>query len=72
MRYVDFKHAIIEELLRNPEGLTWMELRKRLDLPYDRPCQSWIQRMEQEDGLTRISGPGRAYLWTVRGDHPKA
>jgi hypothetical protein len=35
MRYVDFRDVIREELRQNPAGLTWAELKERLDLPYD-------------------------------------
>jgi hypothetical protein len=66
MRYVDFKNAIREELLQNPGGLTWVELRERLNLPYTRPCPTWVTRLEQEAGLVRAKGPGAAYVWKVR------
>jgi hypothetical protein len=66
VRYVDLRDVIQEELARNPAGLTWAELRERLDLPYDRPCPTWIRRLEQEIGLSRVKGSGRAYVWTIR------
>ena len=66
MRYVDFCDAIQEELDRNPSGLTWAQLKERLDLPYNRPCPTWIRRMEQEAGLSRAKGSGRAYIWAIR------
>jgi hypothetical protein len=65
MRYIDFKNSILEELRRNSGGLTWAELKERLNLPYTSPCQTWINRMEQEDGLRRVKSSGRAYLWKV-------
>jgi len=65
MRYVDFRDAIREELLRQPAGLTWAELQQRLGLPYDRPCPSWVARLEKEIGLSRVKGSGRAYVWKV-------
>ena len=49
----------------HPKGFTWVELKDRLDLPYDRPCPTWIQRMEGEIGLTRVRESGRAYVWKV-------
>ena len=66
MRYVDFRASILRELRRQPKGLTWRELRDRLDLPYRTPCSEWVQRMEMEDGLTRTPGDGRAYVWRVK------
>jgi len=41
MRFSEFKDAIDRELRRSPQGLTWLELRRRLKLPYDRPCPTW-------------------------------
>jgi hypothetical protein len=71
MRYVDFRDSICQELRRNPRGLTWPELRDRLSLPYRSPCGEWVKRMEDENGLTRSPGPGRAYVWCVKGPGPE-
>lgn len=66
MRYADFGRAIQEELLKNPAGLTWAELKERLDLPYKQPCPEWVKRMKEEVGLSRARGPaGRAYVWKI-------
>jgi hypothetical protein len=67
MRYVDFRDAIEAELRRNADGLTWAQLKERLQLPYDRPCPTWIKRMEEEIGLSRARGAERAYVWTLGG-----
>jgi hypothetical protein len=65
MRYVQFRDLIFDELRRNPRGLTWPELKDRLNMPYERPCPTWIKRMEQEAGLRRAPGAGRAYVWKI-------
>jgi hypothetical protein len=65
MKYTDFKDLIEKELKQNPNGLTWNELKERLTLPYDRPCPTWVNRMEGEIGLSRIKGSGRALVWTI-------
>lgn len=65
MRYVDFRDVIRNELRRNPDGLTWAQLRERLDLPYKSPCSTWVYRMEQEIGLKRSRGSGRAFVWKL-------
>ena len=62
MRYVEFRDAVLEELRRNRDGMTWAELRDGLNLPYDRPCPTWVRRLE-ESGLERVKGPGRALVW---------
>ena len=66
MRYEEFKAAIRDELRRSPAGLTWRELRDRGKLPYERACPTWTKRLEDEIGLTRLKGPGRALIWRVR------
>jgi hypothetical protein len=65
MRYVEFRDAIRIELQRVPAGLTWADLKKRLKLPYHSPCPEWVKQMEQEIGLSRERGPGRAFTWRL-------
>ena len=65
MKYIDFRDVIKNELSKNSEGLTWVELRDRLDLPYERPCPTWVQRLEKEIGLTRCKGQSRALVWKI-------
>ena len=66
MRYVEFREGIEKALRRSPTGLTWAELKQRLNLPYDRPCPTWVRQMGREVGLSRSKGPGRAYVWRLR------
>lgn len=63
MRYTEYRDLIHERLLRAPAGMTWNELRTDLDLPYVRACPNWTRRLEQEIGLTRVKGSGRALVW---------
>lgn len=65
MRYTEFRDCIQEELRRSPSGLTWNQLRERLDLPYIRACPEWTKHLEQEIGLLRVKDQGRAYLWRL-------
>jgi hypothetical protein len=65
MRYVEFRDSVREELGRNPGGLTWVELRERLALPYDRPCPTWVKWLERDIGLSRARGSTAAYVWQV-------
>ena len=65
MRYADYRESIHRELRRNACGLTWAELQSKLDLPYDRPCPAWTKQLEQEIGLTRVKGAGRALIWKL-------
>lgn len=66
MRYDEFKTAIQTELRRIPAGLTWLQLKERLDLPYARPCPTWIKCMEREIGLSRRKGPTAAHIWKLQ------
>lgn len=63
MRYVEFKTEIQRHLQRSVDGATWVELRDILALPYDRPCPEWTRRLEEEIGLVRRKGAGRALVW---------
>jgi len=65
MRYTDFRDRIQAALSRRPAGWTWSQLRDRLKLPYERPCPSWVARLEKEIGLARIKGPSREYVWKL-------
>jgi len=53
----------MNELRQNPDGLTWKELKNSLSLPYVSPCPARVNRLETENGLARVKGSGRAYLW---------
>jgi len=65
MRYVEFRDLIHEELRCNPTGRTWTELKDRLRLPYERPCPTWVGRLEQEIGLVRTKRSGAGLLWRI-------
>ncbi|HSH95187.1 MAG TPA: hypothetical protein VK968_13630 [Roseimicrobium sp.] len=71
MRYEQFRNSIRDELRRVPAGLTWSQLKERLDLPYDRPCPTWVKCLEEEIGLTRAKGSGAAYVWRVQSKRGK-
>jgi hypothetical protein len=65
MRFSEFRSAILHELRRQPEGLTWNQLRDQLALPYERPCPTWVARLEREEGLARLRREGPALVWTT-------
>ena len=70
MRYIEFRDVIQNELRRSPAGLTWAQLKENLELPYKRPCPTWVRCMEGEIGLTRTRGIGRALVWKL-GENEK-
>jgi hypothetical protein len=67
MRYEEFRKAIQRELARSRAGLTWVQLRDRLRLPYERACPAWTAQLEQEIGLSRGRNGkgGRALIWKL-------
>ena len=72
MQYDEFKASIHDVLRQADAGLTWVELRRRAGLPYERPCPTWTRRLEQEIGLTRRRGSGRALVWSLGAREPAA
>jgi hypothetical protein len=65
MRYTEYRDAIAGALRRRARGMTWDELRVQLVLPYERPCPAWTKQLEQDLGLTRVKGEGRALVWKL-------
>ena len=65
MRYIDYRDSIQKALKRTAAGMTWAELKSNLALPYDRPCPEWTKQLEQEIGLVRVKGNGRALVWKL-------
>lgn len=63
MTYHEFKSAIQQHLRRSRAGTTWVELRDKLGLPYERACPEWTRRLEEDIGLVRSKGAGRALVW---------
>jgi hypothetical protein len=68
MRYTEFRASIQRHLRRSRQGATWVELRDFLALPYDRPCPEWTRKLEEEIGLVRRKGSGRALVWELRSN----
>src|ERR1051326_6043433 len=69
MHYLEFRDRIRQGLHHRPDGWSWAELQKRLQLPYSRPCRTWIRRMESEIGLYRTRTSGREFIWKIPSSH---
>lgn len=67
MRYTEFRDEIQTALKESPSGLTWAQLREGCGLPYDRPCPTWVKRLETDIGFSRQRGSGRALVWCLPG-----
>jgi antitoxin component of MazEF toxin-antitoxin module len=53
MSYLDFREKIATVLKTEPNGLSWTEIRQRLQLPQKVPNNLWVATMEREIGLLR-------------------
>ena len=51
--YEKFKIQIEAVLKAEPGGLTWTEIKQRLNLPQKVPNNRWVRQMEKDIGLTR-------------------
>lgn len=68
MRYEEVKRMIEKELTKKRAGLTWVELKQKLDLPYTTLCPEWIKQLEEDIKLVRIKDAGsRAHRWSLEG-----
>jgi hypothetical protein len=66
--YEEFRRQIHDALIEAPDGRTWKELRGGLELPYERPCPTWVKVLEREIGLNRETRRGREQVWRVPSD----
>ena len=65
MTYLRFRDAISATLACHPAGLPWREVSAKSRLRIDRPCPEWTRRLEDEIGLVRRPGEGRALVWKL-------
>lgn len=65
MRYETYRDLIEKRLEQAPDGLTWSELKSDLDLPQNRPCPAWTERLEKEVGLDRTARRQRKQVWRI-------
>jgi len=63
--YEKFKIQIEAVLKAEPKGLTWTEIKQRLNLPQRVPNNQWVRKMEKDIGLTRTK-EARGIVWRVK------
>ena len=63
--YKDFRDAIEKLLKAEPDGLTWSEIKTRLNLPQKVPNNKWVRQMEEDIGLIRERIRGRVH-WKLK------
>lgn len=65
--YEDFKNSIKSILERHPSGLTWTQIRDKLNFSQKYPNNQWVRRLESDIGLKRIKA-GRDLFWSSEND----
>lgn len=63
--YEKFKIQIEAILKAEPKGLTWTEIKQRLNLPQRVPNNRWVRQMEMDIGLTRTK-EARGTVWRLK------
>ena len=53
MTYNEFRDSIAEVLRSSPKGLSWTEIKEKLELPQKVPNNLWVRTMENDVGLLR-------------------
>lgn len=64
VRYEEFKNRVLKLLMDEPEGLTWTEIKEKLDLPQRVPSNKWVCMLEKDIGLVRIKGT-KGIVWRL-------
>lgn len=62
--YEDFRDEIEKILKNEPQGLSWMQIKKRLQLSQRAPYHKWVKRMEKDIGLVREK-KGSKTIWRL-------
>ena len=63
--YEKFKIQIEAVLKAESKGLTWTEIKQKLNLPQRVPNNQWVRMMEKDIGLTRTK-EARGIVWKVK------
>lgn len=59
--YEDFRKSIKNILERHPAGLTWSQIRDKLNFQQKAPHNRWVRRLEKDIGLKRIKVEGNTF-----------
>lgn len=75
MSYEEFRDAIKETLEKNPEGLSWKEIKHLANLQQKVPNNRWVRWLERDIGLVRKEDVRRQEvkrtIWRLRGQVEK-
>ena len=62
--YEDFRDEIKKVLESSPQGLSWTQIKKTLQLSQRAPYHKWVKRMEKDIGLVREK-KGSKTIWRL-------
>ncbi|MEM4255220.1 MAG: DUF488 domain-containing protein [Candidatus Norongarragalinales archaeon] len=62
--FSEFKTSIQQLLERHPDGLTWSEIKEKLNFPEKLPNNKWVRQLEHEIGLKRFK-VDNSIIWTL-------
>lgn len=64
MTYEEFRDKINKVLLKNKDGLTWTQIRKKLRICQKVPYNRWVSQLERDIQLVR-ERKGKALIWRI-------
>lgn len=67
LTYEEFKNSIKNILERHPSGLTWSQIRDKLNYSQNFPNNKWVRKLEEDIGLNRIKR-GSNMLWSLENN----
>lgn len=65
MNYEEFRDKIETILHENPNGLTWSQIKERLNLPQKVPNNQWVARLEKDINLIREKQEKSVLIWRL-------
>mgnify|MGYP001053255941 CR=1 FL=1 len=73
MSYLDFKERILVLLNTEPAGLSWSEIRRKLQLPQKVPNNLWVRMIEKDIGLVRhLDNKTAKVIWKLESRKKEA
>jgi antitoxin component of MazEF toxin-antitoxin module len=62
--YEDFRDEVEKVLQSHPNGISWSQIKKQLQLSQRTPYHKWVRRMEKDIGLVREK-KGTKTIWRL-------
>ena len=62
--YEDFRDEVKKILESKPEGFSWIQIKKELQLSQRAPYHKWVKKMEKDIGLVREK-KGSQTIWRI-------